>query len=82
VTSELAVAEPKTKLLVEKLTALSLQSALIVVEAHDEKLALAARNLPHVDVLTVSEINPVSLLSFDKVLMTVGAVKLIEERLQ
>ena len=43
---------------------------------------LAARNLPHVDVITVAEINPVSLAAHDKVLMTVGAVKLIEERLQ
>ena len=55
---------------------------LIVVEAHDEKLMLAARNLPHVDVLTVPAINPVCLAAHDKVLMTVGAVKLIEERLQ
>lgn len=55
---------------------------LIIIEAQDEKLELAARNLPHVDVITVSEINPLSLAAFDKVLMTAGAVKLIEERLQ
>jgi large subunit ribosomal protein L4 len=82
VTQNLSVAEAKTKLLVEELKKLSLQSTLIIVEAQDEKLVLAARNLRHVDVLDVAQINPVSLASFDKVLMTVGAVKLIEERLQ
>ncbi len=55
---------------------------LIVVEANDEKLSLAARNLPHVEVIEVPALNPVSLAAYDKVLMTVGAVKLIEERLQ
>jgi large subunit ribosomal protein L4 len=82
VAEALSVAEPRTRLLVEELKKLSLDSVLIVVEAQDEKLELAARNLPHVDVITVTEINPVSLAAFDKVLMTVGAVKMIEERLQ
>jgi large subunit ribosomal protein L4 len=82
VTESLSLASARTKLLVEELKKLSLQSALIVIEAQDEKLELAARNLPHVEVITVSEINPVSLAAFDKVLVTVGAVKLIEERLQ
>jgi large subunit ribosomal protein L4 len=82
VTESLSLAEPRTKLLVGELKKLSLDSALIVVEAQDEKLELAARNLPFVEVITVSEINPVALATFDKVLMTVGAVKMIEERLQ
>ena len=82
VTQELAVAEAKTRLLLDELKKLSLGSVLIVVEAQDEKLELAARNLPHVDVIDVTQINPLSLATFDKVLMTVGAVKLIEERLQ
>jgi large subunit ribosomal protein L4 len=82
VTQSLAVAEAKTRLLLEELKKLSLESALIIVEAQDEKLELAARNLPHVDVIDVAAINPLSLASFDKVLVTVGAVKLIEERLQ
>ena len=55
---------------------------LIVVEAIDEKLFLAARNLKHVEVLPVSALNPLSLASYDKVLVTSAAVKLIEERLQ
>jgi len=55
---------------------------LIVVEALDEKLFLAARNLPHVAVIEVARLDPVSLASYDKVLATVGAVKMLEERLQ
>lgn len=82
VTQEFALAEAKTRLLLGELKKLSLESVLIVVEAQDEKLELAARNLPHVDVIDVTQINPLSLATFDKVLMTVGAVKLIEERLQ
>ena len=82
VTSQLSVAEPKTKLLVEKLRQFAVRKLLIVVEAQDDNLSLAARNLPFVDVLTASAINPVALVAYDKVLMTVGAVKLLEERLQ
>jgi large subunit ribosomal protein L4 len=82
VTEALSLAEPRTKLLVGELKKLSLQSVLIVIEAQDDKLMLAARNLPHVEVITVNEINPVALAASDKVLMTVGAVKMIEERLQ
>jgi large subunit ribosomal protein L4 len=82
VTESLAVNEPRTKLLVGELKKLSVDNALIVIEAQDEKLMLAARNLPHVEVITVADVNPVALAAYDKVLMTVGAVKLIEERLQ
>jgi large subunit ribosomal protein L4 len=82
ITEALSVAEPRTKLLLGELTKLSLKNALIVIEAQDDKLMLASRNLPNVEVITVSEINPLSLTAYDKVLMTVGAVKMIEERLQ
>ena len=82
VTDSLALEAPKTKLLAGQLKAWSLASVLIVLEATDEKLFLAARNLPHVEVLEVSALNPLSLARHDKVLMTVGAVKLLEERLQ
>jgi large subunit ribosomal protein L4 len=82
VTDGLALEAPKTKLLAGQLKAWSLESVLIVVEAADEKLFLAARNLPHVEVIEVSGVNPLSLARHDKVLMTVGAVKMLEERLQ
>jgi large subunit ribosomal protein L4 len=82
VTEALALDAPKTKLLTTRLKEMALDNVLIVVEAIDEKLMLAARNLPHVDVLPAAALNPLALASYDKVLMTVGAVKLIEERLQ
>jgi large subunit ribosomal protein L4 len=82
VTDGIKLTEPKTKLLASQLKAWSLPSVLIVVEATDERLALAARNLPHVEVIEVPALNPLALAAYDKVLMTVGAVKLIEERLQ
>jgi large subunit ribosomal protein L4 len=82
VTDEIALEAPKTKLLATKLSTWSLSNVLIVVEALDEKLALAARNLPHVELIEVAQINPLSLADHERVLMTVGAVKLLEERFQ
>ena len=83
VTDAIQLEAPKTKLLLTQLKALSLDNnVLIIVEALDEKLFLAARNLPYVEVLAASAVNPVSLARHDKVLATVGAVKLLEERLQ
>jgi len=82
VTPSLAIDQPKTRLLAAQLKALALENVLIIVEAPDEKLTLAARNLPQVELLAAAAINPVSLARHDKVLATVGAVKLIEERLQ
>jgi large subunit ribosomal protein L4 len=82
VTQDFAVDAPKTKQVAEKLKKLDLAHVLIVVEAIDEKLFLAARNLPHVEVLPVAALNPLALASYDKVLITSAAVKLIEERLQ
>ena len=82
VTDGFALEAPKTKLLAGQLKAWSLASVLIVVEATDEKLFLAARNLPHVEVVEAAALNPLALARHDKVLMTVGAVKMLEERLQ
>jgi large subunit ribosomal protein L4 len=82
VANDIPLEAPKTKLLAGQLKKWELQNVLIVVEALDEKLFLAARNLPHVEVIEVARLNPLSLASYDKVLATVGAVKMIEERLQ
>ena len=82
VAAGLELEAPKTRLLAARLKSMALDQVLIVVEAVDEKLFLAARNLPRVGVLPVTALNPLALASYDKVLMTVGAVKLIEERLQ
>src|SRR5580700_8697382 len=82
ITPSLALDQPKTKLLVQQLKSLALEDVLIIIEAVDEKLTLAARNLPHVELIAAAAVNPVSLARHDKVLATVGAVKLLEERLQ
>jgi large subunit ribosomal protein L4 len=81
VVEELALEAPKTKLLAGKLKEFGLDNALIVNEAFDEKMFLAARNLPHVGICDAASIDPVVLIRFDKVLITLAALKLIEERL-
>jgi large subunit ribosomal protein L4 len=82
VTDSIPLEAAKTRLLQNQLKSWSLEKVLIVVEATDEKLYLASRNLPYVEVLEATQLNPLSLASYDKVLMTVAAVKRIEERLQ
>lgn len=82
VVDEFAVAEPKTKLLVGRLQELGVgQNALIVVEEYNDSLCLSARNLPMVDVLDLREVNPVSLIRFERIIATVGALKQLEEQL-
>ncbi|PMR74235.1 50S ribosomal protein L4 [Billgrantia endophytica] len=78
---EFTVDAPKTKQLVAKLNELGLEKALIVTEEVDEKLYLAARNIPNVDVVDVAAADPVSLIAFDKVLVTVSALRKFEEKL-
>src|SRR6202047_3757518 len=72
---------PRTKLLISKLAEFGLTRALILVEAYEEKLFLAARNVPYVEVMAVSALDPVSLVKHDKVIATVGALKLLDQRL-
>jgi len=78
---EFAVEAPKTKQLVAKLESLGLEKVLIVTEEVDENLYLAARNIPNVDVVDVAAADPVSLVAFDKVLVTVSALRKFEEKL-
>ena len=78
---EISVEAPKTKQLVAKLLELGLEKVLIVTEEVDEKLYLAARNIPNVDVVDVAAADPVSLVAFDKVLVTVSALRKFEEKL-
>ncbi|WP_346838791.1 50S ribosomal protein L4 [Microbulbifer sp. SAOS-129_SWC] len=70
---------PKTKQLVSKLAQFDLADALIITEEVSENLYLAARNLHKIDVRDVQAIDPVSLIRFDKVVVTVSALKKIEE---
>ncbi len=81
VVEDFTVEAPKTKDLLAKLNGMGLTDVLIVSDAVDQNLYLAARNLPHVDVRDVQGSDPVSLIAYDKVLVTVSAVKKFEELL-
>jgi len=79
VVEELAVDQPKTKLLVKTLADYGCDNTLIVSEEVSENLYLASRNLYKVGVSDVAGVDPVSLVAFDKVMVTVAALKKFEE---
>ncbi len=81
VTKDMTLEAPKTRELAGRLKTLGLDDVLIVNEAFDEKLYLAARNLKGVGIVDVAAVDPVALMRFEKVLITVPALKLMEERL-
>jgi len=81
VVKDLELEAPKTKILAGKLKDLDLDNVLILNEAFEEKIFLAARNLPNVGICDAASIDPVVLIRFEKVLITLPALKLIEERL-
>ena len=81
VVEKFEVAAPKTKVLVQKLKEMALDDVLIITADLDENLFLAARNLYKVDVRDVQAIDPVSLIAYEKVVITTDAVKQIEEML-
>jgi large subunit ribosomal protein L4 len=81
ITDSVAMEAPKTKELVGKLKKLGLDNVLIVNEAFDENVFLSARNLPDVGICDAAAIDPVVLMRFEKVLITLPALKLIEGRL-
>ena len=76
-----SVQAPKTKALLEQLKSLDLASVLIITEEVDQNLYLASRNVNGVGVRDTEGLDPVSLISHDKVLVTVGALKKLEEAL-
>lgn len=81
VVEEMALEAPKTKLLVKSLAELDVKGALIVTEEVTGNLYLAARNLHDVEVRDVNGVDPVSLIGYDKVVVTVAALKKFEEML-
>ncbi|MDB3856171.1 50S ribosomal protein L4 [Halieaceae bacterium] len=81
VVEELTLDQPKTKELVKQLDGYGLQNVLIVSDEVPENLYLAARNLHKVDVRDVAGIDPVSLVAYEKVMVTVPALKKFEEML-
>lgn len=81
VVESMDVEAPKTKLLVSQLGEFGLDNVLIIGTEVGENLYLAARNLHSVDVRDVESVDPVSLIAYDKVVVTVDAVKKFEEML-
>ena len=81
VSDDFFVAEPKTKLLVKKMQDMNLKEVLFVTDQVDDNLVLASRNLYHVGIIEAEEINPLSLIGFNAVVMTPAAVKQIEDKL-
>jgi large subunit ribosomal protein L4 len=79
VVDSLDVAEPRTAVLLGKLSELGFETGLIVTNELDENLYLASRNVPGVYTVDVSGIDPVGLVAADKVIMTVDAVEKIQE---
>ena len=79
--NEFAIDSHKTKDLVSKLNEFNLDNVLIISEQAEPNLYLASRNLHKVDVLDVAGIDPVSLIGFDNVIITVAALKKVEEML-
>jgi len=72
---------PKTKKFVEKVKSMGISNALVIVESFDENLWLSARNLHGFEVCLTNQINPISLIEFENVIVTSSALKIIEERL-
>ena len=81
VVEKLEVSAPKTKELIEQLKKLELNEALIITDSVDENLYLAARNIKKVDVCDMQSINPVSVIRYPHVIITVNALKQLEEML-
>ena len=81
VVEDLVIEQPKTKVLVEKLRDLGLSETLIVVEKIDDNLRLASRNLNKADVRDLTHIDPLCLISSEKVLVTTAALKSLEAAL-
>jgi large subunit ribosomal protein L4 len=81
VVESFALDQPKTKLLARKLKEMGLGNVLVITDNVDENLYLSSRNLPDVLVIEPKNADPVSLLKFEKTLMTRGAVAKIEEML-
>ena len=81
VIADITVKEPKTKQLVAQMKDMNISDVLFVTHEFDENLALASRNLYHIGILEADEINPLSLIGFEKVVVTAEAIKQIEEKL-
>lgn len=78
---DLKLKGPKTQELVKALQKLKIEKGLIILDNEDRNINLASRNIPHVDVCDAVRVDPVSLVAAEKVVITVAAIKKLEERL-
>lgn len=83
VIDDIVIEKPKTRELIAVLNKINTNndSALIILDVIDTNLMLASRNIPSVSISTIVEMNPVSLISHEKVIITVSALKKVEENL-
>ena len=81
VVDEFSVSAPRTKELLSKLKQVDAEDALIITESFDENLMLASRNLYRVDARALNEVEPVSLIGYEKVVISSAALKALEEKL-
>ena len=81
VVDEFSLSAPKTKELLSKLKEVGAEDALIITESFDENLMLASRNLYRVDARALNEVEPVSLIGYEKVVISSAALKALEEKL-
>jgi len=79
IVDDFEINEPKTKAMVSQLDKLGTDNALLVTEADDKNVTLSARNIPHCETVSVTGLNPLSLVSHDKVVMTSAAVNKVQE---
>ena len=81
IVNSIDIKNSKTRDLTKILKKHNLESVLIIIENYDENIFLASRNLPNVSVCDVKSMNPVALIRFEKVLVTIKSIKMIEEYL-
>jgi large subunit ribosomal protein L4 len=82
VVEQFSIDAPKTKLLAEKIRAMGLESALVITDNVDENLYLSSRNLVNFKVVDVGHADPVSLIRYDRVILTKSAVARFEEMMK
>lgn len=78
---EISIAEPKTKLMAAKMIDLGVTKGLVLTDGLDSSVYLAARNIPNLMVMDVAVVDPLSLVSQDKVVIDQAGLKKLEERL-
>lgn len=81
VIDNLTIDAPKTKLLADKLKGMGITEALVITDNVDDNLFLSSRNLPTVLVIEPQHADPVSLLRFEKTILTKAAVAKMQEML-